>query len=63
MASPSHNLGGARPGSGRKKFPPCRMVSVRVPIPVYEKLKANAAREGKLFPDYIRAVFASAAGQ
>lgn len=55
--------GGARPGAGRKKFPPCKAITVRVPIPVYDELKKDAAKAGKLFPDYLRHILAAAVGK
>lgn len=57
MASPSHNLGGARPGAGRKKFPPCKAITVRVPIPVYDELDKDDDEADKVVDRYAEEIF------
>lgn len=53
--------GGARPGAGRKRFPPCKRVTVLIPIPVFAALKHRAEKEGKQAPDLLREILARAA--
>jgi len=39
--------GGVRPGAGRPRKDPTQVLAVRLPVPIYEDLCAQAEAEGK----------------